>query len=73
MDRHESPNPKKLLAQHGFYIKRQGKGDHEIWTNGTISFPIDGKSGHEIPIGTLRNMLKIAGIDLNEPKEKGQP
>jgi predicted RNA binding protein YcfA (HicA-like mRNA interferase family) len=61
---------KQLLKDAGFSFKRQGKGDHEIWGNEEgISFPVDGSDGMEIPIGTLRACLRMAGIKL-ERKSK---
>jgi predicted RNA binding protein YcfA (HicA-like mRNA interferase family) len=60
---------KQLLREAGFYFIRSGKGDHEIWGNETgIRFPIDGADGTEIPIGTLKAYLRLAGIQLDKPK-----
>jgi hypothetical protein len=48
-----------LLAAHGFGLLRQGKGSHEIWTNGslTVSVPYPCKSRF-----TANAVLKAAGI-----------
>lgn len=48
-----------LLAAHGFRLLRQGKGSHEIWTNGLIrvSVPYPCKSRF-----TAHAVLKAAGI-----------
>ncbi|MET7073854.1 type II toxin-antitoxin system HicA family toxin [Trueperella pyogenes] len=45
----------KLLKQAGF-TPRQGKGDHEIWANGTISISIT--RTREISPGLTRKALK---------------
>ena len=59
---------KKLLNQNGWEFERQGKGDHEIWTNGTVHITID-TGAREIPIGLLKATLKFTGIQI-EPKRK---
>lgn len=52
------PIVKAELKLLGFYFLRQGKGSHEIWTNGKLTFPL------AVTI-TSRNManqiLKYAG------------
>ncbi len=59
----------QILQAQGWWILRQGKGDHTIWTNGKDTISIDGAPGHEIPLGTLKAAFKIIGIKL-EPKTK---
>jgi|JI71714BRNA_FD_contig_21_1329170_length_382_multi_2_in_0_out_0_2 predicted RNA binding protein YcfA (HicA-like mRNA interferase family) len=46
------------LKSLGFYFDRQGKGSHEIWTNGSKSFPVPVsiKSRH-----TANGIMKDAG------------
>jgi predicted RNA binding protein YcfA (HicA-like mRNA interferase family) len=61
---------KQLLIQSGFRFIRQGKGDHEIWGNDHITFPVDGADGVEIPTGTLRAYLRITGIQLESTSKK---
>lgn len=50
-----------VLAQHGFFLSRQGKGSHEIWSNGKISVSVSVtcKSRH-----TANSILKDAGIAM---------
>ena len=50
----------KVLKDAGFGQIRQG-GNHEIWGNGTINFPIPRHKG-DIPQGTTEKILKQAGI-----------
>lgn len=57
----------KILKNFGFEFYRQASGSHEIWFN-----PITGRfttipnhSG-DMPEGTLRAILKQAGIDISE-------
>lgn len=53
----------KELAAAGCYLKRQGKGSHEIWFS-----PITGKTfpvphpKASLPIGTVKSIKKSAGI-----------
>jgi predicted RNA binding protein YcfA (HicA-like mRNA interferase family) len=48
-----------LLKDGGFYFVRQGKGSHEIWSNGrlVVSVPSNCKSRH-----TANSILKDAQI-----------
>jgi hypothetical protein len=56
-----APLLKKYLREAGCYLKRQGKGDHEIWSSPLtgINFVVDGtiKSRH-----TANAVLKQAGL-----------
>mgnify|MGYP001000124610 CR=1 FL=1 len=58
-----SKEVRKLLKDNGCYLKRQGKGDHEIWFS-----PITGKTfpvphpKRQIPVGTLKSIKRLAGI-----------
>ena len=55
------PIVKAELKSLGFYFDRQGKGSHEIWSNGAKSFPvpINIKSRH-----TANGILKEAGSKI---------
>ncbi|MFC5281773.1 type II toxin-antitoxin system HicA family toxin [Arcanobacterium canis] len=46
----------KLLKNAGF-TSRQGKGDHEVWSNGTLTITIT--QTREISPGITRKALKI--------------
>lgn len=52
---------KKLLAEHGWQLKRQGRGDHEIWgnvrTGDVVVVDNTIKSRH-----TANGILKQAGL-----------
>jgi hypothetical protein len=54
---------KRVLKDHGCYLYRQGRGDHEIWFSPITErkFPVDSdiKSRH-----TANAILRQAGIDL---------
>lgn len=54
----------KQLKQHGCEFVRHGKGDHQIWyspiTNKKFPVPHPKK---EMPIGTLKNIKRLAGIN----------
>ncbi|QLB44396.1 type II toxin-antitoxin system HicA family toxin [Mannheimia pernigra] len=53
----------KELKAHGCYLKRMGKGDHQIWYS-----PITGKTfpvphpKEDLAIGTLKSIKKSAGL-----------
>ena len=59
----KSRDVRKMLERHGCYLKRQGKGDHEIWFS-----PVTGRTfvvphpKQHIPIGTLKSIKRLAGI-----------
>jgi predicted RNA binding protein YcfA (HicA-like mRNA interferase family) len=59
-----APKVKKVLVKNGCYLKRQGKGDHEIWYSPVTdtNFPVDGKikSRH-----TANGIMRQAGIDTH--------
>ena len=58
----------KKLSKAGFVLRRQGKGSHEIWkhpiTRRTTSVPNHG--GKNIPTGTLKEIIKQAGLSVEE-------
>lgn len=59
----DSKSLRKMLEENGCYLKRQGKGDHEVWSS-----PITGQTfvvphpKKDLPTGTLKAILKAAGI-----------
>ncbi len=57
----------KILKRFGFKFHRQGAGSHEIWHNSITNryTTIPNHSG-DMPEGTLRAILKQAGIDQDE-------
>ena len=52
----------RLLKKHGCYLFRNGS-NHDIYKR-----PLTGKK-EEVRTGTLKNILRSAGIDLNEGKK----
>lgn len=58
----------RKLRLAGFILKRQAKGSHEIWvqpeSGRMISVPHH--SGLDIPVGTLRAIIKATGLTLDE-------
>jgi predicted RNA binding protein YcfA (HicA-like mRNA interferase family) len=58
---------KRLIAL-GLILERKGKGSHEIWYNPkTDCFTVLPHHGSkDVKEGTLRNMLKQAGISVDE-------
>jgi hypothetical protein len=59
-----TPELKSILKQHDCYLKRQGRGDHEIWFSPINNrlFTVDGKikSRH-----TANAILKQAGLNIH--------
>ena len=58
----------KKLKRAGFVFDRQAKGSHEIWYNPTTKrrTTIPNHPGVDIPKGTLRAIIKEAGITVEE-------
>lgn len=57
----------KRLRKHGFTFDRQAAGSHEIWHNPeTGRFTTIPNHPGDMPEGTLRAILKQAGISPNE-------
>jgi len=57
----------KILKKLGFEFYRQASGSHEIWFNpSTKRFTTIPNHSGDLPEGTLRAILKQAGIDVNE-------
>lgn len=54
-----------LLEEQGCYFLRQGKGSHQIWYSPITQkhFPIPAPK-KDYPAGTLRKILKDAGVSL---------
>ena len=57
----------KRLKKHGFIFHRQAAGSHEIWysTTSNLHTTIPNHSG-DMPEGTLRAILKQAGISTDD-------
>lgn len=54
----------KQLKMHGFEFDRQAAGSHEIWYNpGTRRYTTVPNHPGDMPEGTLRAILKQAGIE----------
>ena len=57
----------KRLKDFGFVFDRQAAGSHEIWYNqGTDRYTTVPNHSGDMPEGTLRAMLKEAGINPND-------
>ncbi len=57
----------KILKKLGFAFYRQAAGSHEIWFNAeTKKFVTIPNHAGDMPEGTLRAILKQAGIDAEE-------
>jgi len=58
----------KKLRKAGFIFDRQAKGSHEIWRNPTTKrrTTIPNHPGIAIPKGTLRAIIKEAGLTPDE-------
>lgn len=56
----------KRIRRHGFIFDRQAAGSHEIWYNSSTNLytTIPNHPG-EMPEGTLRAILKQAGLDVD--------
>ena len=53
----------KELTAAGCYLKRQGKGSHEIWYSPItgMTFPVPHPKA-SLPVGTVKSIKKSAGI-----------
>ena len=57
----------KRLKKFGFSFYRQAAGSHEIWRNeSTNKYTTLPNHPGDMPEGTLRAILRQAGIDVNE-------
>lgn len=57
----------KILKKFGFEFYRQAAGSHEIWWNPhTNRFTTIPNHSGDMPEGTLRAILKQAGIDVDD-------
>jgi predicted RNA binding protein YcfA (HicA-like mRNA interferase family) len=55
----------KILKKSGFEFRRQADGSHEIWYNpNTNRYTTIPNHPGDMPEGTLRAILKQAGIDI---------
>jgi len=61
------PLTEQLLGHFGFHLSRRGKED--VWRNdatGRIVVVARGRSSGQIPVGTVRSILRQAGISREE-------
>ena len=58
----------KKLKKAGFLFDRQAKGSHEIWYNPVtkIRTTIPNHPGVDLPKGTLKAIIKEAGLTVDE-------
>ncbi|PKL82675.1 MAG: addiction module toxin, HicA family [Ignavibacteriae bacterium HGW-Ignavibacteriae-3] len=58
----------KKLKKAGFVFERQGRGSHEFWVNYDTKrvVMISKHSTKTIPKGTLNNIIKEAGINIDD-------
>jgi len=58
----------KRLKKAGFVFDRQAKGSHEIWYNPATKrrITIPNHPGADIPKGTLKAIIKEAGLTVQE-------
>ena len=56
----------KRMESFGFSFLRMGKGSHEIWHNQSGRYTVVPNHRGDVPEGTLRAILKEAGIEPNE-------
>lgn len=56
----------RKMRKLGFQFYRSGKGDHEIWLNTETNSRTVIPHHKELREGTLRNILKQAGIEVEE-------
>lgn len=55
----------EILIANGFERQKgRGKGDHVIFRKGNFTIPPVPHPKKDLPIGTVRNILKAAGIKL---------
>lgn len=61
----------KKLKKAGFIFDRQAKGSHEIWYNPITKrrTTVPNHPGADIPKGTLKAIIKEAGLTLEEFSE----
>lgn len=50
------------IKKEGWWFLRQGKGSHEIWTNGKIEVSIPNHGSKEIPFGLEKSLRKQMGL-----------
>lgn len=58
----------KKLKKAGFIFDRQAKGSHEIWYNPNTKLrtTIPNNPGKTLPLGTLKAIIKQAGLTTHE-------
>ena len=50
------------IKKKGWRLLRQGKGNHEIWTNGIIEVAIPNHGSKELPNGLEKSLRKQMGL-----------
>jgi predicted RNA binding protein YcfA (HicA-like mRNA interferase family) len=48
-----------MLKKHGFFLSRQGKGSHQMWSNGSVSVTVSTTCQSKF---TANAIMKQAGI-----------
>jgi predicted RNA binding protein YcfA (HicA-like mRNA interferase family) len=51
---------KAMLQQHGFFLSRQAKGSHEMWSKGSVSVTVSTSCQSRF---TANAIMRQAGID----------
>lgn len=52
----------KEAKSKGWWLLRQAKGSHEVWTNGQITVIIPNHGSKEMPNGTEKTLRKRMGL-----------
>jgi predicted RNA binding protein YcfA (HicA-like mRNA interferase family) len=48
-----------MLRQHGFFLSRQGKGSHEMWSKGSISVTVSKNCDSKYTANAIMKQAKI--------------
>ena len=54
------------LRRNGFELAATGKGSHEVWVNAAGRRTVVPRHPGDIPEGTLKGILRLAGISVEE-------
>ncbi|MDT9499142.1 type II toxin-antitoxin system HicA family toxin [Capnocytophaga stomatis] len=52
----------RKIQKEGWWLLRQGKGSHEIWTNGVLEVSIPNHGSKEMPKGLEKALKKQMGL-----------
>jgi mRNA interferase HicA len=52
----------KKIESAGWAFKRNGKGSHRVFERNGQTLPIPCHGAHDIPVGTAKKILKLAGV-----------